>query len=330
MDHPYEINGDCMRRILTLTLAVGCLLFEFLPAFWRPVSQARAGDGTPSGSEDPQVWADPLTGLEFVYLPGGCFLMGSAPDEEDRSADEGPVHRVCVEGLWMGKHEVTVGQFRTFVEATGYRTVAEREGFSWGYDGEWMKKPGNNWRNAGFEQSDVHPVVNVSWDDAQAMAQWMTGRGPGRFRLPSEAEWEYGCRAGVQSARFWGGDKEEACRYANVADQTAREHFPAWTVHPCSDGYVFTAPCGSFPANGLGLCDMLGNVAEWAADGYREDAYARHSEKSPGVDPTDSSRVVRGGSWFSQPKGARCAARDHLMTPTRRSNDLGFRLVRFP
>jgi formylglycine-generating enzyme required for sulfatase activity len=292
------------------------------------------GAGEPALVENRSVqtdsWREPLTGMEFVRIPGGCFQMGSPSTEEGRRPDEGPVHRVCMDEFWMGKHEVSRVQFKAFIEATGYKTDAEREGFAWGYEVDWIKKSGNNWKQAGFEQGDDHPVVNVSFNDAEAMTRWLSEKSGNRFRLPTEAEWEYACRAATPAARFWGDESEKACKYANVADLTAGRQFHAWTTHQCEDRYVYTAPVGSYEPNGFGLRDLLGNVGEWCADAYHKEAYGKHSEKNPGYSSRDSSHVVRGGSWFSRPETARCAARDHLLSATRRSNDLGFRLVRSP
>ncbi|SMC21983.1 Formylglycine-generating enzyme, required for sulfatase activity, contains SUMF1/FGE domain [Desulfacinum hydrothermale DSM 13146] len=290
----------------------------------RPTSPPSRGTETASA----QVWKEPITGMRFVWIPGGCFPMGSDPGEDGRDRDEGPKHQVCVDGFWMGRSEVTRGQFRTFVEKTGYVTDAERQGYSWVYDGKWEKKPGYSWRRPGFAQTDDHPVVHVSLNDAQAMAHWLTQHSKGTFRLPTEAEWEYACRAGTLGARFWGEDPAAACDFANVADKTARKKFPAWRIHPCSDGFVFTAPVATFRPNGFGLYDMLGNVWEWCADVYDPQAYRNHSEKNPVVEKGGTARVVRGGSWYSQPQYVRSAGRDQLSRPDRRSQDQGFRLIR--
>jgi formylglycine-generating enzyme required for sulfatase activity len=287
--------------------------------------------GAPPDGEEPtaaMVWTEPLTGMRFVRIPAGCFRMGSDAGEAGRDRDEGPMHEVCLDGFWMSQYEVTRGQFRTFVEQTGYVTDAEREGFSWVYDGRWEKKPGYSWHRPGFAQDDRHPVVHVSLNDAQAMARWLTERSKGEFRLPTEAEWEYACRAGTLSARFWGEDPKDACTFANVADETARKRYPVWETHPCADGFVFTAPVGSFRPNGFGLHDMLGNVWEWCADIYDPDAYRKHSGKNPVVEKGGTARVVRGGSWYSRPRYVRSAGRDQLSRPDRRSQDQGFRLIR--
>lgn len=306
---------------------------------WAAVKRAarKALKGTPaekgavSGPEGAggRLWVEPLTGMPFVWVPPGCFRMGSDVGEKGHDRDEGPLHDVCVDGFWMGRREVTRGEFRRFVEASGYVSDAEREGFSWVYTGAWEKRGGYSWRRPGFFQDDTHPVVHVSLNDALAMARWLGEKGGGSFGVPSEAQWEYACRAGRLEARFWGEDPTEACRYANGADASAAGQFPSWTVHACSDGHVFTAPAGSFQPNAFGLHDMLGNVWEWCADSYDPQGYRKHAPKNPVlVDASQTARVIRGGSWYSQPDHVRCAKRDALSRPDRRSQDLGFRLIR--
>lgn len=277
-----------------------------------------------------ESWKEPLTGIEFVWLPPACFQLGTPPSEAGREADEGPEHESCVDSFWLGKTEVTVGQFKVFVNKTGYITDAEREGFSWVYNGEWVKKAGYTWQKAGFPQNDNHPVVNVSLNDARAMAKWLTEQSGLAFRLPTEAEWEYACRAGTSTIRFWGNDPKEACMYANVADLDARSKFPAWIVHDCSDGYIFTSPAGDYQPNAFDLYDMLGNVWEWCEEVYNPRAYRYSGRNNSLHTDGDMSRVIRGASWYSRPEYDRCGNRDYVYSPSRRGTDLGFRLVRIP
>ena len=248
--------------------------------------------------------AEPTTGMEFVYVPGGCFQMGSPKSEDGRYDDEGPAHEVCLKGFWMGKYEVTNAQYRRF--------KADHD--SKDYDGKSLN-------------GDDQPAVYVSWNEAKAFTDWLTkkGRGQGAFRLPSEAEWEYAARASATTARYWGDNPDDACNYANVGDQTAKKIWTNWTVHACHDGYAVTAPVGRFQPNDLGLYDMLGNVWEWCLD-----AYASYSET-----PTDGSayvsggsdRVLRGGSWYNVPRGVRSANRNYG-DPASRYDFIGFRVAR--
>ncbi len=277
---------------------------------------------------DRKMWIEPVTGMRFVFVPGGCFNMGSRRDEPGRDGDEGPVHRVCLDGFWMGCCEVTVREFGIFVNETRYKTDAEREGYSWIYSGTWQKKAGFDWKNPGFPQDENSPVVNVSWNDAKKMAGWLSEKNGRIFRLPTEAEWEYACRAGTATSRFWGDDPGMACEYANVADEAAKSRFPAWHIHQCNDGFVFTSPAGKFKPNAFGLYDMLGNVWEWCEDNYLARSYQSYPSRNPLVRKRGvSDLVIRGGSWYSRPRYVRSASRDHLHDSHRRGNDVGFRLV---
>jgi formylglycine-generating enzyme required for sulfatase activity len=248
---------------------------------------------------------------------------------------EKPVHEVCVDGFWMGKYEVTRGQFMRFVKDSGYETTAERAGESYVFNQasgwEWKKMSGYYWLNAGFDQNDAHPVVHVSWNDAKAFADWLSRRVGEKFRLPTEAQWEYACRAGTRTIRYWGDDPDNACRYANVADTTL---FPGdagkWSNrHECSDGYWGTAPVGNYKPNEFGLYDMLGNVWEWCSDWYDEDYYGRSPRDNPENSKAAKYRVLRGGSWNFSPMVVRCAVRNRIV-PDNTNPDLGFRLVRSP
>ena len=259
-------------------------------------------------SREIKTWKEPVSGMEFVWVPGGCFLMGSPVSEVEREADEGPVHEVCVKGFWMGRTEVTNGQFRKFQSGHDSR---DYQGFSL--------------------NGDEQPVVFVSWDDANSYAQWLMGQNGGqyKFRLPTEAEWEYAARAGTVTERYWGDDSKRACQHENVADETSMRQWDWEDAHECNDGYAATAPVGAFQPNGFGLYDMLGNVWEWCADTYSIDIYNKHEHDNPFcVDPgCGSDRVIRGGHWSSGPRGVRSADRGSGL-PNGMNDDLGFRLVR--
>jgi formylglycine-generating enzyme required for sulfatase activity len=316
-----NIEGSHMKKTFTLPLMVHLICFTAVAMLLVPLSVC---------AEREKHWKEPLTGIEFVWVPSGCHLIGSPDSETGREPDEGPVREVCMDGFWLGKNEVTVGQFRAFVDITGYRTEAEREGFSWTYHGEWVKKAGYTWGKTGFPQNDNHPVVNVSLNDAKAMAKWLMEQSGQTFRLPTEPEWEYACRAGASTIRFWGDDPQEACRYANIADLDARDKFPAWMVHDCRDGYVFTAPAGSYRPNSFGLYDMLGNVWEWC-ENIHDSSTSKSTGKNSLIRTSDGfNNVIRGASWYSRPEHDRCANRDYVHSPSRRGTDLGFRLVRIP
>ena len=272
---------------------------------------------------------------EMVRVPAGCFQMGSPGSETGRDEDERQ-HQVCVDAFEIGKDEVTVGEFRRFVETTGYKTDAEknaggqdgcfiayREGSTWKYD---FRAGYHHWKNLNFQQGDDHPVVCVSWNDANAYVKWLSDQTGQRYRLPSEGEWEYAARAGTTTARYWGDDPDQACRYANVGDRTVKKIFPDWTIHDCTDGFVYTAPVGSFQANAWNLSDMLGNAWEWTCSAYDEN-YGGAELKCVDKD-TSGPRSFCGGSWFYGPARVRSADRNGG-SPAYRSYDLGFRLARF-
>jgi formylglycine-generating enzyme required for sulfatase activity len=269
----------------------------------------------------------------MVRIPAGCFLMGSPLTETGRKSDERQ-HRVCVEAFEIGQREVTVEEFGRFFVETGYRTDAERdmggpEGCFIAYrDGDEWKygyRAGYSWKNPNFQQSDDHPVVCVSWNDAVAYTQWLSRETGRTYRLPSEAEWEYAARAGTTTARYWGDDPNRACWYANVADQTAGQTFSGWTIHDCTDSYVYTAPVGSFQPNAWRLYDMLGNVWEWTCSAYAKEYDG--SEIKCTTKDTIGPLAVRGGTWSTLPARVRSAyrARDD---PADRNFSRGFRLAR--
>jgi formylglycine-generating enzyme required for sulfatase activity len=260
--------------------------------------------------------------LGLVLIPAGEFKMGST-----ESDDEKPVHTVRIKKpFYMGKTEVTRSQFAAFVQATNHRTTAEKEGWAYTWDGKrWGKKKGASWRDAGFTQTDSHPVVNVSWDDATALAAWVGRRSGATVTLPTEAEWEYASRSGTESAFPWGDDPDDGKGWCNAADQTVKKQFANWTVFRWSDGYTVTAPVGRFRANGFGLYDMHGNVLEWCQDWYDEDYYKASPKEDPPGAGSGKYRVLRGGSWGSYPWICRSAYRDRFYPPSRRDN-VGVRL----
>jgi formylglycine-generating enzyme required for sulfatase activity len=289
-----------------------------------------------TGPEPGQVWKEPTTGMEFVWVPGGCYEMGLAENERQELVKELgdevykkkwfpfelPPHEICIDGFWMGKYEVTRGQFRRFIDETGYQTTADKTGYANIWNPEMEEKNGYNWQKTEFKQDDNHPVVNVSWNDAKAFLKWLSDKEGNNFRLPTEAEWEYACRAGTKTARFWGDDPDNACRYANIADQTAKRSLPnleVYTCHTCDDGFTYTSPVGNFDPNKFGLYDMLGNVWEWCED--------RYNIKPITDDFGGPFPAIRGGSWFNGPRHVRCAHRSIIPWPFRFSFN-GFRLVR--
>lgn len=306
-------------------------------------------------SPAPVVWRNSLD-MPFVAVPAGEFTMGSDetpaqlrrdfPFDDERRytdlADEAPRHRVRItRGFLMGQHEVTVGQYRRFVEASGHvsESIADGTG-GYGFNPAFAadtartgdafegRDPRYSWQNPGFAQGEDHPVVNVTWHDAQAMARWLSAREGRRYRLPTEAEWEYACRAG-QNTRFQTGDDPQALvGAANLFDQDAAAHWPKWRAQALAgrDGHAFTAPVGRYEPNAFGLHDMHGNAWEWTSDYHADDYYATSPVDDPQGPADGQVRVRRGGSWHTWAFYARCSFRNWNTEATRYPL-VGFRLV---
>jgi formylglycine-generating enzyme required for sulfatase activity len=305
----------------------------------------------------------------MVWIPGGEFTMGS--DAADASVAEKPAHRVRVDGFWIDETDVTNAQFRAFVEATGYVTTAERtptvdEIMAYAPRGQappkpedlvpgslvftppdhpvplddpsrwWKWTPGASWRHpegpgSSIEGKDDHPVVHVSWFDAKKYAEW-AGK-----RLPTEAEWEYAARGGLEGKKYVWGD--EPFSEAHPQCNNFQGHFPDHNT--AKDGYLRTSPVKAFPANGYGLYDMAGNVWQWCDDWFLPDAYARTAGRGLLVNPTGPQasfdprrrppeRVHRGGSFlccvgycFNYRPSARMGC-----TPDTGMSHLGFRCAK--
>ncbi|MEI2780108.1 MAG: SUMF1/EgtB/PvdO family nonheme iron enzyme [Candidatus Competibacter sp.] len=281
----------------------------------------------------------PPAGPAMVRIKGGCFQMGRPAGEMGHPdlvgfLDDERQHQVCVKDFELGQNEVTVGEFRRFVDASGYQTDAERNAGGnkgcYAPTGEWKfgYRAEASWKNPSFQQGDTHPVVCVSWNDAVAYAEWLSQQTGQHYRLPTEAEWEYAARAGTTTARYWGDDPNQACRYANVYDQTSERvnHF-GWEAHVCDDRWAQTSPVGSFQPNAWKLHDMLGNVLEWSCSVYDQE-YGGAETKCTDKDTT-GARAGRGGSWYHETDWVRSASRyRHGYTPSDRFYFLGFRLAK--
>ncbi|QEP42402.1 formylglycine-generating enzyme family protein [Ectothiorhodospiraceae bacterium BW-2] len=280
---------------------------------------------------------DALTGSTFIQLPGNSdFKMGSPLNEAGRNENEGKEgpHRVAITPFWIATTAVTVGQFRRFVESTGYGSSAEENAggkkgcFSRSEGGgAWAYVEGRCWQNPGYRQQENHPVTCVSYLDVMAYLEWLNQQAEGKsYRLPTEAEWEYACRGNTTTARFWGDNPDEACDYANVACQNRQDGVRWQTYHNCDTGFnLGTSPVGHFAPNPFGLYDMLGNVWEWTCSGY-DDKYQNNLEISCKNRADSGLRAGRGGSWDNIPARVRAASRDGS-NPDTRGDSLGFRLV---
>ena len=304
--------------------------------------------GAAPQSVSPSPVAEPA--LDLIWIPGGTFRMGS----DRHYPEEAPVHRVTVDGFWMDRTPVTNRHFRRFVEETGYVTLAEwapkhaslvfaqpkqavdlRDCNQW-----WVSRPGADWRhpsgpNSSIDGYDDHPVVHVAYSDAEAYACW-AGKS-----LPTEAEWEFAARGGLEGAEFaWGNVFQPCARYLANTWQGA---FPHQNLR--QDGYERTSPVTAFPPNGYALYDMIGNVWEWTSDWF-----AKHPADAPTIcripknpqggreqdsyDPREPAlgiprKVLKGGSHLCAPNYSsryRPAAR-HAKPVDTSASDIGFRCV---
>jgi formylglycine-generating enzyme required for sulfatase activity len=279
----------------------------------------------------------------MVLIPHGSFQIGTTDEELEREKVpemfrdyEKPRHTVTIGAdFYLGKYDVTVGEFKAFVRATGPRPAGGCENWEKGSDGQygWQFKQDRTWDRPGFPQTDRDPVVCVSYDDAVAYIGWLNASaGTKAYRLPGEAEWEYAARANTTTARFWGDGRDAACRFANVADLSLAKHDGIATPNQeryfnCTDGFVFTAPAGSFLSNDFGLYDMLGNVWQWTADCWNDDLTNIPPNGTTRSTGGCGLRVVRGGSWNSGPRVVRAGCRSGNGTGVR-GTDTGFRVAR--
>ena len=301
-------------------------------------------------------WQDEFS-HELRLIPAGQFTMGHdesleslqqagfvLPPTGDWTAflrQEGPAHSVTItRPFYLGTGPVTRGQFAAFVRASGYKTEAESDGKGgWGYiaaSKSSAQKPEFTWRQTGFEQTDEHPVVNVTWNDAMAYVTWLNEqsrvRGLGRkYRLPTEAEWEYACRAGT-TTRFFTGDTLASLEgFANVQDASFAKAFPTvdftkWQKFEFDDGSPFTSVAGRYSSNPFGLYDMHGNVWDWCNDWYDGNYYGKSPKEDPAGPSSGSSRVLSGGGWFSVPVRLRSSCR-YGLAPDYRYYYVSFRVL---
>jgi formylglycine-generating enzyme required for sulfatase activity len=303
--------------------------------------QGRLADARTYDNQRPgDVIVDPFmdregSAPELVVIPVGEFDMGSPEGERGRRDHEGPQHRVRIgKAFALARTETTVADFRRFVRASGYVTDAERSGNSSVYDeksGRIVTRAGVDWRRdyLGEEARADHPVLHVSFNDAQAYVAWLSERTGRAYRLPSEAEFEYALRAGT-TTRFWWGNGNPLRVVGNFTGDGDRSRTGrAWTrAFPrYSDGHFGPAPVASFPANGFGVFDMNGNVSEWVEDCWHDSYLRAPDDGSAWVNRGCARRVVRGGSWGSATEQFRSAYRTPS-PPDVRSARIGFRVAR--
>jgi formylglycine-generating enzyme required for sulfatase activity len=247
---------------------------------------------------------------EMETIPADKFLMGAGESDSGGQENERPTHEVVIKRPFkIGKYEVTFEEYDRFVRAEGGSTANDE----------------------GWGRGD-RPVINVTWVKAVEYADWLSGKTGQRYRLPTEAEWEYAARGGTLTSRHWGDDPGKACSYGNVFDKTGAAAIDRnnsgikWDPHLCDDGYDKTAPVGQFEANGYKLYDMAGNVSEWVQDCWHNGYDDAPVDGSAWEEKDCQMRVIRGGSWKSRPENERSASRGRV-DPTDRGNMIGFRLA---
>lgn len=255
------------RMIFVCVLALICL---------SGCKEAKPGD----------VWVEPVTGMEFVYVPSGFFMMGTPHNEEGRKRNEGPRHCVNVKGFWIGRYEVTNADYNKF---DSEHDSGEYHGHSFG--------------------ADRQPVVRVTWGEAKRFAEWLSKQSGYSFALPTEEQWEYAARGGKDNAYWWGGEPAEGMENCRACESQFA-------------GKV-TTPVGMFRANGYGLYDVSGNVAEWCDAVYNSMGY--YSDAN--IRLNDNHKIVRGASWFSPLTTARVGERSYFFMDES-SVSVGFRLIR--
>lgn len=291
-------------------------------------------------------------GMQFQLISAGKFSMGSAvpleklpsifgfpekygPVFAQQFSSEQPYHSVELSrGFYSATAEVTRKQFKAFVDDSGFKTEAERDKIGGrGFDaqaiasGKSRQSVEFNWMNPGFPQGDDHPVTNVSWNDATEFCLWLSKKEGREYSLPTEAQWEFACRATTKTLFHSGNRSNDLANFANVLDKEAVSVLGPNLGKPVdvNDKFAFTAPTKSFKPNANQLHDMHGNVAEWCQDWHAKDYYAQ----SPPIDPTGpetgQEKVLRGGSWVNIPLGCRSAARAQYK-PNDKFPYVGFRV----
>lgn len=281
------------QRIMTILFVTLCIIIS-------DVSLAQKKPKTPPAPPvTPQPAAEPAQpGIrdkkgnaiepEMILLQAGTFMMGSDGTE----SNEKPVHEVTLNAFYIGKYEITNRQYKAFIELTGL-------------------KPPTTWGEGNFSEQDAdHPVTGITWEDAYAYCDWLSDFSKKKYRLPTEAEWEYAARGGLTGMIYpWGNDINKL--RANYGKNY-------------SEG---TTSAGKTKPNDFGICDMAGNAAEWTADWYSDEYYGQSPKENPKGPASGSKKVVRGGAWNDDPEDIRVSVRKDE-SPTSTSEYIGFRVVR--
>jgi formylglycine-generating enzyme required for sulfatase activity len=299
---------------------------EETPALQQPVAKA-AGEpvvkAIPAQAVvTPSEVVDNTFNLQLVSIPSACYTMGDLSDKTLAA------HEVCLSAFDISKFEITREQFQRFVDSSKYVTDAEKHGGCYTIvAGKEVLNSVATWKNPDFYQSRKDPVVCVSWNDAQAYTAWLSGGSGKRYRLPTEAEWEFAARSGGKQEKYAGTNNDaDLYRFANFCDMKC---IYDWKDQSQNDGYWSTAPVGKYIPNGFGLYDMSGNVAEWMQDYFAEDYYANSPKMNPKGPNAGTDHSVRGGSWRSLKNALTTTNRASAATSNAFDN-IGFRVCREP
>ena len=316
-------QGARARVLVQAALALGLAVLAV--AWPAPTSAQVPADGvgvtnksaTQGATSKPagEVFTNTL-GMRFTRIAPGTFAMSSKDAEKERDDNTERAHTVTLTKPYLlGLYEVTRGQFAAFVKDAGYKTDAEKGvGLSIGSGGE-----DRSWRNPGIDQGDDHPVVQVSWNDATEFCKWLSKKEGRTYRLPTEAEWEFACRAGTTTVYSLGNTI-----FVNQANYDGNTRYRGGKT---GVNRARTTPVGSFAPNAWGLYDMHGNVWEWCADWLAP--FGRGDVTDPVGPDKGLAKVMKGGSWYDEARHCRCAERGGL-APANRSFDIGFRVALDP
>lgn len=297
-----------------------------------PGLAASADAANASTAPAPEQFRDCDACPEMIVIPPGGVLIGSPAKEPGRQPDEGPQTEIRFDlPFAIGRFEITREQYQAFLTSSGHKVtggcVTDRR-----KPGTWAPDDKTSFDDPGFEQAANHPAACVSWNDANAYVVWLNSKTGGGYRLPSEAEWEYVARAGSTTAYPWGASIDGGCRHMNGYDETILDRKgnlysgEAVPYAACSDGFVNTAPVGSFKANAFGVYDMIGNMGEWVAD-CATPSYAGITQDGISKGGDCTKRMVRGGSWGTQPRQLRSAERIRY-SPTDIDDSIGIRVAK--
>ena len=329
-------NAKLAQQLAAQAKAIGGDKLAGLGEFDQRLVNARLYASFSPGQEFSDGYVDmPGKAPAMVVVPTGSFLMGSPAGEPGHQDNETPPHWVSIgKGMAVARGEITVAQFRDFVRRSGYKPESITRGGASVYEertGALREESSATWEDdyAGRPAGDSLPVVNVSWNDASAYARWLSQHTGKRYRLLSEAEFEYAERAKTTTAYWWGTGKPPRAveNLTGSNDRSVRGRRWSNAFRGYRDGYWGPAPVASFSPNAFGLYDMSGNVSEWTQDCWHDSYLRAPRDGSAWVNPGCNARVMRGGSWGSSPDQDRSAFRQGV-TASVRSGRIGFRVVR--